>query len=344
MIGAGLSGLVTAYRLKEAGLAIKILEARDRPGGRINTVFGPNGIPLEMGATWFGNQHQNLKELLKELKLPDFKQSMAGSAIFEASPSSLSQRIELPPQDPSFRIIGGTSRLIQALSNFFTAEEISYNEQVEQILVKDDQVYIRTNNQTLSAKKIICCIPPALLVSSVKFSPELPKSFVTEAGKTHTWMQESIKAGVVYKEPFWKNQEVSMIVSNQGPVIEYYDHSESTNSKFALCGFLHPAFGNMKRAEREERVITQLKRIFGKKAGEYISYEEVLWQKEKYTNANTGEAFLPHQNNGNSIFQEPLYEGKVLISNSETSLVYGGYMEGAVFSGNEVARKVLMEK
>ncbi|MBZ9731709.1 FAD-dependent oxidoreductase, partial [Salegentibacter sp. JZCK2] len=221
IIGAGLSGLVAAYRLKKAGVAIKILEARDRAGGRINTVLGTDGVPLEMGATWFGNQHQNLIELLKELKLPDFKQAMAGSAIFEASPSSLSQRIELPPQDPSFRIVGGTSKLIQALSNFFTAEEISYNEQVEQIFIKDEQVYIKTNKQTLSAKKTICCIPPALLVNLVKFSPELPEPFFTEARNTHTWMQESIKAGVVYKEPFWKDHKVSIIVSNQGPVIEY---------------------------------------------------------------------------------------------------------------------------
>lgn len=154
-------------------------------------------------------------------------------------------------------------------------------------------------------------------------------------------MQESIKAGVVYKEPFWKDHKVSIIVSNQGPVIEYYDHSDSTNSKFALCGFLHPDSGNLKKAEREIRVIAQLKRLFGRKAEEYTSYEEVVWQNEKFTNANTGETFLPHQNNGNSIFQESLYGGKVLISNSETSPVYGGYMEGAVFSGNQLAKKLL---
>lgn len=344
IIGAGLSGLVAAYRLKKAGVAIKILEARDRPGGRINTVLGTDGVPLEMGATWFGDQHRNFKELLKELKLSKFKQFMAGSAIFEASPFSLSQRIDLPSQDPSFRIEGGTSELIKALSNFLSVEEIFYNEQVEQIFIKDEQVYIRTNKQTLSAKKTICCIPPALLVNSIKFAPELPKSFFTEARNTHTWMQESIKAGVVYKEPFWKDHKVSIIVSNQGPVIEFYDHTNSTNSKFALCGFLHPDFGNLKRAEREERVIAQLKRLIGREAGEYTSYEEVVWQNEKFTNANTGETFLPHQNNGNSIFHESLYGGKVLISNSETSPVYGGYMEGAVFSGNQVAKKVLKEK
>ena len=339
-----MSGLLTAYRLKKAGVAVKILEARDRAGGRINTIDGINNTPLEMGATWFGNQHQNLKNLLEELDLSSFKQSMNGSVIFEASPFSPSQRIEIPPQDPSFRIVGGTGKIIQALLKFFTAEEVHFNEQVKEIVVEEEQVNIKTNTKTLSANKIICCIPPALMVHSINFVPELPELFFTEAKNTHTWMQESVKAGVVYKEPFWKEKKVSTIISNQGPVIEYYDHSNFNDTKFALCGFLHPDYGELEREDREERVVIQLKRLCGNEAGEYLGFEEVVWQNEKFTNANTGETFLPHQNNGNSIFQKPLFGGKVYISNSETSSVYGGYMEGAVFSANQIAKKVLEEE
>ena len=342
IIGAGLSGLLTAYRLKSAGIAVKIIEARSRAGGRINTVG--EATPIEMGATWFGHQHQNLKNLLKEIELAAFKQNMDGSAIFEASPFSPPQRFEFPPQDPSFRIVGGTGQLIQELLNFFTAEEIFYNQQVKQIIVEEEQVMIRTESSMYLADKIICCIPPALLVNTIEFTPELPEAFFTEAKNTHTWMQESIKAGVVYKEAFWKDKKVSTIVSNQGPIIEYYDHSDFTESKFALCGFLHPDYGKLDRIEREKEVIDQLKRLFGREAGEYMEYEEVVWQKEKFTNAKTGETFLPHQNNGHSIFQEPLYKGRIFISNSETSAVYGGYMEGAVYSANQTAKRIIEEE
>ena len=343
IIGAGLSGLLTGYRLKKAGIPVKILEARGRAGGRINTVRGLDDIPLEMGATWFGNQHQNLKNLLEELSLPGFKQYSAGAVIFEASPLSPSQRIEIPPQDPSFRIVGGTGKIIHSLLKFFSAEEVHFNEQVGQIFIEEEQVTIKTKNSTFSASKLICCIPPALLAHTINFNPALPEAFLTEAKRTHTWMQESIKAAVVYKEPFWKDKKISTIVSNQGPVIEYYDHSDATNSKYALCGFLHPDCGDLDKEEREEKVIIQLKRLLGKEAGEYIGYEETVWQYEKYTNANTGEAFLPHQNNGSSIFKEPLFGGKVWVSNSETSAVYGGYMEGAVYAANQVAKKITEE-
>lgn len=344
IIGAGLSGLVTAYRLKKAGIPVKILESRGRAGGRINTVEGADSTPLEMGATWFVNQHQHLKNLLKELGLRGFKQYLTETVLFEASPFSQSQCISIPPQDPSFRIEGGTGKIVQALLDFFVAEEIQFNEQVKQIVVEEDKVNVIANNRTFSAIQVICCIPPALLINSINFKPELPKPVILESQKTHTWMQESVKAGVVYKEPFWRDKKISTIVSNQGPVIEFYDHSNAISSKFALCGFLHPDYASLEKEDREERVIFQLKRLLGKKAGEHIGYEEVVWQHEKFTNANTGEAFLPHQNIGNSIFQEPLYSEKVFISNSETSAVYGGYMEGAVYAANQITKRIREER
>ncbi|MGO3181761.1 MAG: FAD-dependent oxidoreductase [Aequorivita sp.] len=68
IVGAGLSGLLTAYRLKKEGIPFKILEARPRIGGRINTLYGTNNTPVEMGATWFGDQHIHLIALLKRIR------------------------------------------------------------------------------------------------------------------------------------------------------------------------------------------------------------------------------------------------------------------------------------
>src|SRR5205814_9975841 len=41
VVGAGLAGLAAAHELTRAGVAVAVLEARDRPGGRVHTLPAP---------------------------------------------------------------------------------------------------------------------------------------------------------------------------------------------------------------------------------------------------------------------------------------------------------------
>ena len=53
VVGAGVAGLACARDLAEAGFAPVVLEARDRIGGRVDTVQPPGWpIPIERGANW----------------------------------------------------------------------------------------------------------------------------------------------------------------------------------------------------------------------------------------------------------------------------------------------------
>ena len=49
VVGAGLSGLVTAYLLSRSGKRVTVLEANDHPGGRVHTHRWPNGQTSELG-------------------------------------------------------------------------------------------------------------------------------------------------------------------------------------------------------------------------------------------------------------------------------------------------------
>jgi len=54
VIGAGLAGLAAAERLVAAGVAVTLLEARDRLGGRVWTEHSSDGHAIELGAEWVG--------------------------------------------------------------------------------------------------------------------------------------------------------------------------------------------------------------------------------------------------------------------------------------------------
>jgi monoamine oxidase len=72
IIGAGFSGLAAAYKLKNAGWKVTILEARDRIGGRVFSASMPQNKNLifELGAEWVGESHERIKALCRDFSIP----------------------------------------------------------------------------------------------------------------------------------------------------------------------------------------------------------------------------------------------------------------------------------
>src|SRR6478672_8707550 len=60
VVGAGLAGLTAAYELKRAGFDVKVLEARDRVGGRVHTIHDPfrGGQHAEAGGEFVDAVHR----------------------------------------------------------------------------------------------------------------------------------------------------------------------------------------------------------------------------------------------------------------------------------------------
>jgi monoamine oxidase len=59
VIGAGAAGLGAARRLAAAGLAVRVIEARNRLGGRAWTARDPSGLPIELGCAWLHSADEN---------------------------------------------------------------------------------------------------------------------------------------------------------------------------------------------------------------------------------------------------------------------------------------------
>lgn len=69
MIGAGFSGLAAALELRDAGLDVTVVEARDRVGGRVHSVELDNGEIAELGAEWIFAEDEALQATIDRLGL-----------------------------------------------------------------------------------------------------------------------------------------------------------------------------------------------------------------------------------------------------------------------------------
>ena len=342
IIGAGLSGLTAAYALRQSGIAVSVLESRDRYGGRIHTLGYENNTPIEMGATWLGSQHQTLIQLLKELEIETFEQVIGDKAIYEAISTSPHYLASLPPNpEPSLRIRQGTYSLVDKLVKLVGPDSIFLNQRVLEIKKSEKAVIVRTADWEISADKVIVTLPPNLLINSIDFSPVLPLALVNLAKQTHTWMGESIKIALRYDKPFWRTDELSgTIISNVGPIPEMYDHSNFEDDSYALMGFLNGNYHNISKTDRLNLILAQLRKYFEKKVDRYTEYCEEVWRNEQDTFRPYKSHVLPHQNNGHLLFNDSYYDGRLILAGTETSKVYPGYMEGAVYSGLAAAHKI----
>ncbi|MBL8147450.1 MAG: FAD-dependent oxidoreductase [Anaerolineae bacterium] len=69
VIGAGAAGLACARRLVEAGRTVRVLEARNRTGGRIQTDTSLTGYPLELGAEFIHGEQAATHGLVRQAGL-----------------------------------------------------------------------------------------------------------------------------------------------------------------------------------------------------------------------------------------------------------------------------------
>jgi monoamine oxidase len=59
IIGAGAAGLGAAHALKNSGLSVVVLEARDRVGGRAHTILAAPDIVFDLGCGWLHSADKN---------------------------------------------------------------------------------------------------------------------------------------------------------------------------------------------------------------------------------------------------------------------------------------------
>ena len=95
VVGAGFAGLCAARRLRSLGVATRVLEARDRVGGR--ALSRPHrGAVFELGAQWVGPTQARLRKLVDELGIALFPQHHRGNKVLDLDGRRSTYRGEIP--------------------------------------------------------------------------------------------------------------------------------------------------------------------------------------------------------------------------------------------------------
>jgi monoamine oxidase len=103
VIGAGLAGLVTARNLVMAGVETRVVEARERVGGRTEHGRLADGTPVELGGQWIGGTQDRIVELIAELGLETFPTYNEGEVLVllgGGRARMASHRGAVPPLNP----------------------------------------------------------------------------------------------------------------------------------------------------------------------------------------------------------------------------------------------------
>jgi monoamine oxidase len=336
IVGAGLSGLTTAYELLQNGINdFIILEGRKRIGGRINT-----NNNIDLGAAWFQNYHSNVSQLIAKLGINIFDQYSTGKGILVYREMVPPHYFEGDPNTPaSHRITGGSFSIIDELAKRLQ-DKIILNTPITEVIEDKNHINLKTTKGTYSSEKAILTIPPRL-AANLNFNPTLNKGLTDAMKETHTWMSNAIKVGITYSRPFWRDRNLSGTVINQtGPVTELYDHSNHAGTDFGLMGFINESQRANSAEGRKEIILAYLEKYLGDEVRNYLNYQEKDWSQDKFTTrALTPLYSMPQY--GHPLFQDSYMDGKLYFSGAETSTVYGGYMEGAVYSGLNMANVLL---
>lgn len=335
IIGGGLSGLTTAYKLTQAGVDdYVIIEGRDRLGGRINTQK-----EIDLGATWFQTHHTYVSQLLEELNIGRFQQYSEGKGIFIYSSMAPVQYFESDPSTAAFRIAGGSTTLIEALQSHLRGS-ILVSTKVDQIEEVEDRIKIKSSKGDITADHVIITIPPRL-ATCLKYHPKLPEDIWSTMSGTHTWMSNAIKVGINYEAPFWREKQLSgTMVGHVSPTIEIYDHSNIEDNSYSLMGFVNEGLRSETPENRKERILAHLEKNFGAEARRYLSYQEKDWSLDDFTSCEKLNSVYISPRYGNPIFKRSFYNSKLHFSGAETSPIHGGYMDGAIITGIETADKI----
>lgn len=332
IIGGGLSGLYAARLLTAAGTDFRLLEARERLGGRILSVSDDG---FDLGPAWFWPDMQPMMAgLVEELGLSSFPQYSDGDVLIERPQQPVQRFAGFGQMASSFRIAGGTGALVTALAKRVAQDRIRLGVTVTAASLRDGGVALSTRSgETIMAGRVLFALPPRLMEKTIAFTPQPQTRALWQASAT--WMAPHAKFLAVYEKPFWRDAGLSGTAQSMaGPMVEIHDASAMAGGA-ALFGFIGvPADIREKIGERELKAHCQAQfvRLFGPKAANPTATFLKDWSADVLTATADDKQGGEHPSSTSRPWFDPAWAGRAAMAGSETAPEHPGYLEGALLA------------
>ncbi len=368
IVGGGLSGLYAAFLLEQKGIAYKLLEARDRLGGRIAVASFSGALNngqsaadtsmankdnanqdsalitddvFDLGPSWFWPDYQTqLSTLIESLNLSRFAQFEVGDMMVERATDQPPVRMQGYKSTPSsMRLVGGMAALIEALYARLDVKTIITNQTVQQLNRVGEYIDVQSKDAAgqltiTRARHVLLALPPRLVAGRIAFEPALPQELMTQWQRTATWMAPHAKYVAVYETPFWRDNGLSGAARSAiGPLTEIHDAS-TVDSHGALFGFFGVPAQTRQRVSDivlKQHCRAQLVRLFGTQASSPVAEYLKDWAQDRLT-------AMPADINGNgqhavapsAKLQTGAWQDHLTGCGSEWSAQFPGYIAGAI--------------
>jgi monoamine oxidase len=240
------------------------------------------------------------------------------------------------------RVVGGSVQVCERLSERL-GDRVVPAAPVRRVVQAADHVVVETRDgRRVQGDAVVVAIPPTL-AGRLEYDPVMPawRDQLTQRVPAGT----VVKVHAVYDEPFWRRRGLNgQVVSDRGPVKVVFDNSPPAGTPGILMGFFE---GGEARAwlratadDRRRAFSAALAGWFGEAAARPREYLERDWNAEEFTRGCYGAHFAPGVwTSYGAALRQPV--GRVHWAGAEYATRWNGYMEGAVRSGEEVARRLI---
>lgn len=209
---------------------------------------------------------------------------------------------------------------------------------VRRISQDADRVTVETDSMQVNATYAIVTTATEHR-GGIEFEPALSEP---ARGLINSWGLGALsKAFVAYDKSFWRADGVSgESVTDTGTVFITFDVSPSPDGPGILMAFCDPRVFDAHHPEtRKAQVVKQLTDLFGPGAARPIDYIDHCWNTDSFAPGGPNPVVAPYASvRYGGVMTEP--HGRVQWAGTETAGEWTGSMNGAVLSGQRVAKTV----